>query len=229
MSSHDDPEARIRELERSLADRTSELTQASVDVGSQEFGTAPPTTPPAYYGAPFPPVPMRTTRGIGRWWLVLGVLTMLTVGVVAATVVYWSNMFSDVTSFIEPFEDRPTVSGGGPFGEEPTRTGANRTPVVPSSEPSISSVPPGGNVSVSGVGEEETFECNDGVVTISGVSNTVVIIGHCLSISVSGVENVVTVDAVDTIGASGFDNRVTFRIGEPEIQNAGTGNVVERG
>jgi Protein of unknown function (DUF3060) len=45
---------------------------------------------------------------------------------------------------------------------------------------------------------------------------------------VSGVENVVTIDSADTIGASGFDNQVIYRSGSPEIASGGS-NIVEQG
>jgi hypothetical protein len=40
---------------------------------------------------------------------------------------------------------------------------------------------------------------------------------------------VVTVDSAATISASGLENRVTFRSGDPQIGNSGSDNVVERG
>jgi hypothetical protein len=56
-----------------------------------------------------------------------------------------------------------------------------------------------------------------------------VISGHCKSLSVSGVQNKVTVDSVDTIEASGFNNQITFHSGSPSIEKSGDGNVVEKG
>jgi hypothetical protein len=46
---------------------------------------------------------------------------------------------------------------------------------------------------------------------------------------VSGVQNSVTVDAVDTIETSGFNNHVTYHTGSPSINKAGESNVVQRG
>ncbi|MCW2554425.1 MAG: hypothetical protein JWR78_4206, partial [Mycobacterium sp.] len=70
---------------------------------------------------------------------------------------------------------------------------------------------------------------NDSVVNVSGVSNTVVITGQCRSVTVSGVENTITVETAATISASGFDNRVTYLSGAPQIENSGDSNVVEKG
>jgi hypothetical protein len=46
---------------------------------------------------------------------------------------------------------------------------------------------------------------------------------------VSGIQNSITVDAVDTIDASGFNNKVTYHSGTPKITNAGGSNVVQQG
>ena len=82
---------------------------------------------------------------------------------------------------------------------------------------------------VSGVGAHRTVECHDTVVIVSGVENQLEITGHCAAVTVSGIENVITVDSVDTIGVSGFDNRVTYRSGDPDVSTSGQSNVVERG
>ncbi len=89
--------------------------------------------------------------------------------------------------------------------------------------------PPGGSLSVFGINENRTITCKDSIVSVSGVSNTVVITGHCASLTVSGLKNSVTVDAADTIEASGFNNQVTYHSGSPKISKAGDGNVVQQG
>ncbi len=71
--------------------------------------------------------------------------------------------------------------------------------------------------------------CNESIVIVSGISNTVEITGHCASLTVSGVENSVTVDAVDTIEASGFNNQVTYHTGSPRINRIGDSNIVRQG
>jgi hypothetical protein len=56
-----------------------------------------------------------------------------------------------------------------------------------------------------------------------------VITGHCASLSVSGVQNSVTVDAADSIEASGFSNHIIYHSGSPGIDKSGDGNVVQQG
>ncbi|MET0474723.1 MAG: DUF3060 domain-containing protein [Mycobacterium sp.] len=251
MSSQDDPEARIRELERSIGERPSELTQSSSEIGLGRYVDAPPppydgppppytAPPPPYdgppppytaqpppYGVPFPPVPVASSAGVGRGWLVFAVMGGVMVAIVVGVVIFVSNVFSSVDSVIDTFGGRPTASGGGggPFG---VPSGGNHAP-APSADSTVPLAPPGGDISVSGVGENRTIACNDSAISVSGVSNQVVLTGQCRSVTVSGVENTVTVEAVATISASGFDNRVTFLSGNPDIQNSGDSNVVERG
>jgi hypothetical protein len=226
MSSHDDPEARIRELERSLSDRASELTQSSSESGAGHGGQyvdAPPApqppymAPPSSHGLPFPPVPVASSGGTGRGWLVFAVLGAVMVAIVAGVVIFVSNVFSSVSSVIDTFGGSPTASGG-----------ADRPP-APTAAPTVELAPPGGDVSVAGVGGNKTIACRDTDVNVSGVSNTIVLTGHCRTVTVSGVQNTVTIDAAETISASGFENRVTFLTGTPEIQNSGASNVVEPG
>jgi hypothetical protein len=114
-------------------------------------------------------------------------------------------------------------------GNTPTSP-APSTSRTRASAPSTSPTPPpGGQLNISGINENRTIACNDSIVSVSGVSNTVVITGHCASLTVSGVQNSITVDAVDTIDASGFNNKVTYHAGTPKISNAGDSNVVQQG
>ena len=225
MSASDDPEERIRELERSLSDRTSEVTRSSTENAFDQNARGPSYPHPQWPPTLSPPA----SGGVGRTWLLLGLVAVVPVAIVAGAVVYFSNVFARVDSPFDGSTLEPTIhGGGGPFGESPGRS-AIEIPRVPFDEPAVSSVPPGGDISVSGVGGNRTFECNDGVVNISGVDNDVVLTGHCASVTVSGIDNVVSVEAVDAINTSGFDNRVTYGAGVPDIQNAGDSNVVERG
>ncbi len=80
-----------------------------------------------------------------------------------------------------------------------------------------------------GVGQDKTIACNDSVVNVSGVDDRIVITGTCADVTVSGMGNVVTVEASVRISASGMNDRVTYLSGAPEIENSGSANVVEHG
>lgn len=88
---------------------------------------------------------------------------------------------------------------------------------------------PGREVNVSGVGDVRTIVCTDNAVSINGARNTVTVTGHCTRVDVSGVENIVTVDAAEAISVSGIRNDVRFRSGAPELDKSGIDNTLERG
>jgi hypothetical protein len=177
-------------------------------------------------------MPMTSTGGAGRGWIVYGVVAAVLVAIIGGTVIFLANTFSSVNSIIDTFGGTPTASGGGgggPFDPPSTRSGGNRPP-APTIAPSAPPLgPAGGDINLAGVGNNKTIACNDSAVNVSGVSNTIVITGQCLSVTVSGVENTVTVDAAAKISASGFNNRVTYLSGTPEITNSGGDNIVEQG
>ena len=243
MKSEDDPEARIKELERSLTDQaqTSELGTGHASSGTAylpppvsgytapnygsppQYGTQPFGTQP--YGTPYT-APRRKISG-GIPWMAFGLIAFVLVAIAAGFSVFTTKM-SDITT---PHDSH--VSGGG---------GSIGVPSIPSL-PSIPSMPnlpgipgdsgvltasPDASASVSGIENNKTVACTDGAVTVSGIRNTVNITGHCVNVTVSGMNNVVTVDATDAIGASGFDNRITYHSGSPQIDSTDS-NIVEQG
>lgn len=108
----------------------------------------------------------------------------------------------------------------------PTRTRAAPSTAV---APGPTFVPPGSTFSVSGTHKQVAVYCDECSVNVSGVSNIVEILGNCDTLTVSGVENAVTVDTAVKIGVSGFDNRVTYHSGEPDVSKSGNNNTVQQG
>ena len=243
MNPEDDPEARIRDLERPLADvaRTSELGTPDYRSGeylpppvqpydappTQPYGAygAPPPMPPPAYGAPYPDMfsapPQKAKSSSGVLWFLFAGIAVVVVMMVGGVVI-WTNMFKLDSA------TRPPIEIPIPSIELPSDVpGVGPLPSVEA--PSALPIPePGAALSISGVDKNETLICNDNAVSVSGVNNTVTITGHCVNVSVSGVDNVVTVDAVDSISASGFDNKVIYLSGSPVISASGS-NVVEQG
>lgn len=226
MNPQDDPEARIRDLERPLADRaqTSEL-------GTQPYTVAGAYPPPAY-DAPYPYASQPHSTGPSRtgvFVLVAVVLLLLVFG--AGVAIYFAKVVPRDGAITA---GRPTIAGGGgaldPMPEAPP-TGEPPIAILPGGPSGggqvVAQAPPGGPFSVSGVEGVKRIVCNDSLISVSGVSNTVTITGHCVSVTVSGVSNEVVVENADRISASGFQNRVTFQSGDPQIDNFGE-NVVER-
>ncbi|MGA8253979.1 MAG: DUF3060 domain-containing protein [Mycobacterium sp.] len=225
MNAEDDPERRIRELEQPLSDaaRVSELGGAQPAGGynyqSPPWAGAPvpPPPPPGSYGGPF--MAPRPPSGNRAWWILGALFVVGVLALVGGIAAYAAHQFSRAGSVVlstPPSISRTTTA---------PRTSPNLTPTTPAP----STAPPGGNLTVAGINENQTIACNDNTVDVSGVSNTVVITGHCTSLTVSGVQNAITVDAVDTIDASGFNNKITYHTGSPKISKSGAGNVVQQG
>ncbi|OBH08356.1 DUF3060 domain-containing protein [Mycobacterium sp. E3247] len=232
MAANDDPEDRIRELERPLADAARASEAGSAQPPAQPYppgpGPGPPPPPPAWnYGAPYAGPPPQRPSGNRAWWILGTVIVIAVLALAGGIAAFAAHQLSGVRSIIS---SPPTItdtfgpSPSTPRGTAPSTTRA-RTP-SPSTSPTA---PPGAKLSVSGIGENRTIACNDNVISVSGVSNTVVISGHCASLTVSGVQNEITVDAVDSIEASGFNNKVTYHTGTPKVSNSGGSNVVEQG
>ncbi len=235
MDPSDDPEQRIRELERPLAERASELgtdkyTAPASPPPTQPWTHAnyppPPPGPPAPwpgYADPYPPAPRpRGSAGAGVLFLLGVVIFFVVAGGVTAYL-----MFSG--------SGRDTGGDGSTAGQTTSRskiTIAAPQPVPspsPAQPPQASTAAPGETVIVSGINEHKTIACNGNAVTVSGIENTVEITGHCSTIGVSGIQNTITAESADSIGVSGFENHVTYRSGTPQVANSGQDNIVEQG
>ena len=89
-------------------------------------------------------------------------------------------------------------------------------------------MPPNG-VHYYGFGVNKTMACNDSSVRIDGDDNTIVLIGHCVSLEVNGTHNDVAVDSADAISAAGSRNHVTYHSGSPRIDNSSSSSIVAHG
>ncbi|WP_109551357.1 DUF3060 domain-containing protein [Mycobacteroides franklinii] len=211
MESDDDPEARIRELERPLSERAR---YSELGVPSQS-----PYPPPVYGPAQTPGPSARKLL----WPFAF--LSATVIAAVAGLILYAA---------------KPTLPHRVPTNSAPASTGPARTTVVkspartavtPSSTaaPGPTYVPAGSTFSVSGTHKNVAVNCDGCSVNVSGVSNTVDIEGNCDSLTVSGVENAVSVETAAKIGVSGFNNKVSYHSGEPEVSQSGGNNTVEQG
>jgi hypothetical protein len=243
MEPQDDPEKRIRDLERPLADtaRASELGGTQPPGYSYPPGppvpppppgpVPPPVAPSPYsYGGPYPGASPKPPAGNRMWWILGTVVVIGVLALAGGIAAFAAHQLSAVRSIIQsPSPSTSQVAGSprtNPRSPAPSASGTH----MPSAGPSTSPLPPQGDeLSVSGINENKTIACNESVVTVSGISNTIIITGHCASLTVSGMKNSVSVDAVDTIDASGLNNQVTFHSGSPQITKSGDGNVVQQG
>jgi len=253
MTSPEDPEERIRQLEQSAAaygarelgtdqPRYAEgVTPSSLPppaYGPPQPGYAPPSygaPPPPYgsppsYGDPYqPPFGTQYTQipkkgaPVGLIVGLIVVVLIIIVGGIGAIVWNVSSKVDDVAGGGGSVDRPGTVTFAPPSISIPA------IPDLPSFPSTAEQTPtPGEQFSVSGIDETKKVACNEANISISGVNNTVTLTGHCVSVTVSGVENKVTIDSADTIGASGFDNKIVYLSGDPKIDASGS-NTVTRG
>ena len=239
MSRDDDPEARIRELERAMNEqaRASELTEPG-----QGWSSRAPTARMPYLSRPRntwpapPSVPSVSASKSRRLIFAVVILAVLAGPLIAGIIVFANLTGKKHTTFLPPSAGRqPSTSVSAPTpapSSEESSVVVNGTTVM--SGPGLVELPPqsddpGRPIQIAGVRGHRTLECNDRPVNISGVSNSVTITGHCATVNVSGIDNTVVVDSADKIVTSGMENRVTYHSGTPEIPTPGGSNTVSRG
>lgn len=223
MEPDGDPETRIRDLERPLADQAH-----ASELGTRPYGASSPTevpvpVPSPQYGSPYYSPPQRVVhkRPQTAVWLVpLIVVGVVGVGIMGL-VAFFNLAGSGTDAPARP--GSPGIAGGGGSVDAPR--------AQPRLDPTddVVTVAAGSSLSIGGIEQHRTVICDQGSVSVSGITNTVEIQGSCANVSVSGMDNIVTVDSAQTITASGFDNQVTYRDGNPEISKSGRGNTVEQG
>lgn len=200
----DDPEQRIRELERGLADATA------VNPG---WGYNPGLAPPSRKAR---------SRGVD---LVVVLVILLPVVMAIVGLAHLLNIGGGTGAPI-------TVSRGGTLsvgGNEQNKTIAcnggsltlsainsmvnvtgHRASLTMSGFDDHVNVESADAVQVSGYDNAVTdTACDDGKLTLSGYNNAFTVGGHCASLTVSNYGNRVEVDSVDTIDVSGYSNTVT--------------------
>jgi hypothetical protein len=222
----EDPEARIRELERPFTEiaRSSELG-AGPSGGSHPTPPMPPMPPPGSYGAPppgaygvpfppprpgsfgvgFPGSPRRTSGGFRALWWLLG---LFAVGMVA--------LFGGIASFVE---HAFSSAGLSTVGSTPSTSAA--PPSVPVSGgvvisiPSIPSAPVTGQPPVggatSGTGDQSTdVAAPGGTLSVSGSNANKTIACNNSTVDVSGFSNTVVITGhCASLTVSGDHNVVT--------------------
>lgn len=238
MSAPEDPEARIRDLERPLSESARAAEQRAVPYAEQ--GSVPYTEQsagpyaeqssgqPGYNAthldwnttAPIPPPPRRSGS---RAALAVFVFAVIACALGAGLLAYLLIGRGPVPSG-QPGGHFPSA---GPVAEEPIPA----LPARPDTPPAVPvpAAAPGTTITVAGAEEHRTLACAGHTVVISGVSNIIDITGTCAAVVVSGIENEITVDESASIRVSGISNRITYRVGDPDVGNSGLGNVVEPG
>jgi Protein of unknown function (DUF3060) len=201
MEADDDPEKRIRELERELAD----LGPAPYEAPPLK-GDAPPYPPPPSYPAPpsytgdagytppsyTPPTygPGYTPPSPGQYNPPPAIQRLMPYYRIFVWAIFIAFIGFIVFNVVRVFTHHTAPSAGH-------GTGAPLT------------VAPGGSFQFNGNSETAAIACNQGNIAINGTHGTYTITGHCSSIRVGGYSNNVTVENADTLISNGYGNTVT--------------------
>jgi hypothetical protein len=222
----DDPEKRIAELERQLAER---MRIAAPGPQQAERAAPPPpsSVPPAPYGVGSGP-PNGGLYGMGpggpgfrRWQLRRPLRRWRLVWML---VLFWLVMIPLGNVLGGVFMRQHHYPSSGPQG---VTQGTWTLSTAPST--GGLTVSPGGALSANGYNQSETIACNDGTLSLSGNNNTFTVTGHCVSLQVSGYALNVTVDSADTIDAGGVHTVTIYHSGTPKITKSGVDVTVNQG
>jgi hypothetical protein len=185
----DDPEKRIRELERELSDVTRGAQPPPPYTESAPYAGGSPRggfgTPSYGYGSPQPRP--RPRAGL-PWYTVLMLVVMVL------------SILTGVAAVI-----RAMVASNGPTT---IRTGSGGGVTITTST-GPTAVPHGGDLRVNDANSTRTVACNDGNLTFTGYASKYRVTGHCKSLIVGGYNNNVTVDSADTVESTGYGNTIT--------------------
>ncbi|OBG28081.1 DUF3060 domain-containing protein [Mycobacterium sp. E3198] len=202
----DDPEKRIRELERRLADAKGgprENVPAAGEVGPVPDAWVPPPSsvnPPNYE---LLRRQMNRRRRLSSMW---GILLVPGILLVAILVFHPYR----VEKHAPPATTLP--------GAEPTADLSGALTVAP-----------GGNLTQEPSSATFTVFCDRAELTIGGNGNSAYVAGHCAHLIVKGSGNKVVADNADAIDTDGSANQVTYHSGAPQISVGGTDNIVRKG
>jgi len=182
----DDPEKRIRELERGLADVSHTPQSTPPYTSDTTYTSRAPYTSGAPYAGGFPygfGVPRRRRRAPYTW------LILVVAGVFLPTIISLVALFVRTTTH--------------------SSTPRFNFPHIPTSSAGPTAVPPGGQLRVGSDSSIRTIACNDGKLTLYGTNTVYSVTGHCSSLAVGGGKNNVTVDSADTLESTGDNNNVS--------------------
>ncbi|WP_197501722.1 DUF3060 domain-containing protein [Mycobacterium sp. 852002-51057_SCH5723018] len=255
----DDPEKRIRELEQELADVTRNPQSPRPYTESAPYTSGPTYTGGATYqgGSPYgfgAPPPRRKTF---PWTLAL-ILVVFVLPTIVSLVAFFARSTSGGSTprFNTP---RTTTSSGPmavPQGGELRVGGSGDTKTIACNDGALTLYGTGTKYSVTGhcaslivggynnnvtVDSADTVEstgygntvtdhaCNNGNLMLSSYGITFNVTGHCATVAISSYQNKVTVDSVDNVVVSGYENDVTYHSGKPKVTDSGYSNNIQQG
>jgi Protein of unknown function (DUF3060) len=101
----------------------------------------------------------------------------------------------------------------------------------PGGVPTSVSVEAGNTINYGSVGTTATIPCENGKsLVVGGSNNTLTVTGTCETVNVIGTGNKITIEKVTGhVRIAGLDNTITYKDGDPTIENPLPGNTVTKG
>lgn len=126
---------------------------------------------------------------------------------------------------IKPGSSNPTP---GTWTPPSTSTSTSTSPSA--STPTSAKVNIGDETVIGYFGQTTTATCEAGKsLNITGANNTLTITGPCETVTVSGFSNTVTFGELKTeITVTGYGNKLTYKTGEPKVNNYGSNNTIQK-
>ena len=79
-----------------------------------------------------------------------------------------------------------------------------------------------GDTHITGIGIDQTIDCNDSTLLVNGNGNTITALGTCWAVTVQGSSNTVVADnVINDITVYGSDQAVFYKNGDPVVWDRG--------
>ncbi|AEJ45821.1 conserved threonine rich protein [Mycobacterium tuberculosis CCDC5079] len=97
-------------------------------------------------------------------------------------------------------------------------------------ESTTASIQIGDMLTYGSIGTTATLDCADGKsLNVAGSDNTLTVNGTCETVTVGGANNKIAFDRIDErLVVVGLDKTVTYKNGDPTIDNLGAGNRINK-
>jgi Protein of unknown function (DUF3060) len=113
----------------------------------------------------------------------------------------------------------------------PTSTSAAATNTTSGGNSVSTSVEIGNSLVYGSLNTTATLDCANGKsLNVAGSNNTLTVTGTCETVSIGGTGNKITIDKINTrITVLGVENTITYKDGDPKVDNIGTNNDIKKG
>jgi Protein of unknown function (DUF3060) len=113
----------------------------------------------------------------------------------------------------------------------PTSTSAAATTTTSGGNSVSTSVEIGNSLEYGSFNTTATLDCANGKsLNVAGSNNTLTVTGTCETVSIGGTGNKITIDKINTrITVLGVENTITYKDGDPKVDNIGTNNNIKKG